>query len=217
MIIAMDGPAGAGKSTVARRVAQALGLPILDTGAMYRAVTLVVLDRGVSPADADGCSEVADGLDLDFDDQGRIRIDGQPGEPKIRSEPVTLAVSIVSAHPKVRESIVRRQRVLGERPPGVVAEGRDTTTVVFPEAAHKFFLIASPRERARRRALEQGDESRVESIMAEILERDHMDSTRDHSPMVQASDAVLVNTDGLDLEEVVARILDVVRARGAHG
>ena len=207
----MDGPAGAGKSTVAKRVAQALGLRFLDTGAMYRAVTLVVLERSIHPSDADACAEVAGSIDLDFDGAGSIVVDGRPGEPDVRSQTVTLNVSAVSAHPGVREAIVARQRALALPPPGVVAEGRDTTTVVFPEADHKFFLNASPDERARRRALQEGSQHRYEDILADIQRRDALDTTRAHSPLVQADDAHAIEADARSIDEVVAAVLAIVR------
>ena len=211
----MDGPAGAGKSTVARRVAAALGLTFLDTGAMYRAVTLAVLERDARPGDADACAALARALALDFDESGRIRIDGRPGEPAIRAQRVTRHVSTVSAHPGVRQAIVARQRELGARPPGVVAEGRDTTTVVFPDADHKFFLTASPEERARRRALELGTPGRVAEIQAEIEHRDALDSSRRDSPLVQVPEAIVIDTNGLDAKAVIERLLSVVRAAHA--
>ena len=195
MIIAMDGPAGAGKSTVARKVAAAFGLTFLDTGAMYRAVTLAVLERGLDPSDAESCGEVASALVLDFDDDGRVRIDGRPGEPEIRGARVTGLVSTVSAHAPVRTAIVARQRELAARPPGVVAEGRDTTTVVFPAADLKVFLTASPAERARRRAEQEGTPERAAAIERDLERRDHLDSTRAHSPLVRADDAVCVDTE----------------------
>jgi cytidylate kinase len=215
MIIAIDGPAGAGKSTVARGVARELGLPFLDTGAMYRAVTLVVLARGIDPAGGEGCGRVARELALSFDAAGHVLIDGEAGEPAIRGREVTAAVSTVSAHPGVRRAIVAQQRALAAAGPGLVAEGRDTTTVVFPAAEHKFFLIATPRERARRRALEQGElgvPGRAEAIQAEIERRDALDSSRADSPLVQAPDAVVVDTTGLDAAAVIRRLLAVVRA-----
>ncbi len=215
MIIAVDGPAAAGKSTIARRVARELGLTYLDTGAMYRAVTLAVLRHGDSPADGEACGAVARGLALDFDERGRIRIDGVPGEPAIRGPEVTREVSHVSAHPEVRAAIVAEQRALAARSAGVVAEGRDTTTVVFPRADHKFFLDASPRERARRRALDLGEPGRAAEIQAELERRDRLDSERAHSPLFQAPDAVRIDTDGLSIEQVVERILAEVRGRRA--
>jgi len=212
MIIALDGPAGVGKSSVARALARALDCFFLDTGAMYRAVTLVVLERGLSPADGAACGAVARALRLDFDSQGRIRIDGRPGEPAIRSSDVTTHVSEVSAHGTVREAIVAEQRALAERCPGVVAEGRDTTTVVFPHATFKFYLDASPAARAQRRARQEHALERVAEIQADLERRDKFDSSRSHSPLRAAEDAVRIDTDGLDLEHVVARILAHVRA-----
>jgi len=211
MIVAIDGPAGAGKSTVARKVARALGLAFLDTGAMYRAVTLVVLEKGIHPSNAQGCAAVARSTELAFDADGRIWIDGVRGEPDIRSRTVTLNVSAVSAHPEVREAVVALQRRIAERPPGVVAEGRDTTTVVFPDADHKFFLTASPEERARRRAAELGTPERAGEIRQELEQRDEQDSRRAHSPLVHAPEAVLLDTDRLSVDEAVAAVLEAVR------
>jgi cytidylate kinase len=216
MIIAIDGPAGAGKSTVARGVARALGLAFLDTGAMYRAVTLEVLRRGLDPAVEGDCWRVASSLELAFDADGKITIDGAAGEPAIRAEAVTRAVSAVSAHARVRRVIVEHQRRLARAWGGLVAEGRDTTTVVFPHADHKFFLTASPRERARRRALEIGAPERAQAIQAEIEERDRLDSTRAHSPLRQAADAVAIDTDRLDPEGATRAILaHIERSRPA--
>ena len=212
MIIAIDGPAGAGKSTVARTVARALGLVYLDTGAMYRAVALCVQRHAADPRSEAECSRVAASHALGFDAAGRILIDGEPGEPDIRGPEVTRNVSIVSAHPAVRAAVVRQQRAIARAAGGLVAEGRDTTTVVFPDAAHKFFLIATPQERARRRALELGRPERAREVQAEIEQRDRLDSTRAHSPLVQAPDAVRIDTDGLSAEQVAERILSSVRA-----
>lgn len=211
MIIALDGPAGAGKSTVARLLARALGLVFLDTGAMYRAVTLVVLERGIAPDDARGCTSVARELHLSFDPDGHLRIDGRPGEPAIRSPEVTRNVSLVAAHPDVRVAVVAEQRAIAARGRGVVAEGRDTTTVVFPDADHKFYLDASLDERARRRALQEGKPERAAELLGELERRDRLDSSREHSPLTLAPDAVHVDTDGMTAEDVVARILDLVR------
>jgi cytidylate kinase len=212
MIIAIDGPAGAGKSTVAQEVARALGLAFLDTGAMYRAVTLVVLERGIHPSDGEACAAVARELVLDFDSSGRIRIDGEQGEPDIRSRTVTLNVSAVSAHEGVREAVVAVQRAIASsHAAGVVAEGRDTTTIVFPEADHKFFLQASVEERARRRGLQEGGED-LSEIRADIERRDRLDTTRAHSPLVKAPDAVEIDAGERTAAEVVSEILELVRA-----
>jgi cytidylate kinase len=213
MIIAIDGPAGAGKSTVARAVAEAFGLELLDTGAMYRAVAWRALRAGTDPADSAACARVASSIRLDFDEAGRILVDGEPGEPAIRGEDVTRAVSAVSAHPEVRASIVPLQRARALRGRGLVAEGRDIGTVVFPDADHKFFLIASPEVRARRRALELGVPGREAGILGELRRRDHLDSTRPDSPLARASDAVLVDTDRLDASEAAQTIIACIRSR----
>ena len=214
MIIAIDGPAGAGKSTVARHVARVLGMVFLDTGAMYRAVTLRVLEQGLDPAGEQACARVARETVLTFDDEGRILIDGRTGEPAIRSSGVTANVSAVSAHASVRLEVVREQQAVAVRRGGLVAEGRDTTTVVFPKAEHKFFLIASSTERARRRAAELGQLERMAQIQAEIEARDELDSSRAHSPLVRAPDAIVIDTDGLGADEVAQRILERVRRNG---
>lgn len=215
MIIAIDGPAGAGKSTVARELARRLGLVYLDTGAMYRAVTFTALDRRIDPEDGKACGLLAEELDLSFDAEGHILIDGQAGEPAIRGSAVTRGVSQISAHPEVRRAVVRKQRALARRH-GLVAEGRDTTSVVFPEADHKFFLTATESERASRRAREEGRVHEVEAVRSEIERRDHLDSSRAHSPLTKASDATLVDSDGLDVDGVVERMLEhVQRSAGA--
>ena len=207
MIIAIDGPAGAGKSTVARAVARELGLEVLDTGAMYRAVAWRALEAGIDPEDAAACARVARSIALEFDDHGRIRIDGEPGEPAIRGGAVTRAVSAVSAHPGVRAAIVPLQRARARQGRGVVAEGRDIGSVVFPDADFKFFLTASPEVRARRRARELGAPGREAEILAELRRRDRLDATRADSPLVQAADAVLLDTDALDAEAAASAIL----------
>ncbi len=216
MIITIDGPAGSGKSTLARNLAARLGLSFLDTGAMYRAVTLVALEHDIDPMDADACARLAEQLELSFDAQGRILIDGRPGEPLIRSETVTKAVSPVSAHPAVRRALVRSQRAEAERRGGLVAEGRDMGTVVFPNAAHKFFLTASPRVRAQRRCRELNAPARLAEIQADIELRDHLDSSRKDSPLSCAADAVRIDTDTLNPEQVVEALLAHIRksARG---
>jgi cytidylate kinase len=214
MIIAIDGPAGSGKSTVAQALARELGLSFLDSGAMYRAVTLSVIEHDVDPMDASACAKIARALRLEFDPQGRIRIDGRPGEPAIRGETVTKAVSAVSAHPEVRRAIVPQQRAEAVRRGGIVAEGRDMGSVVFPEADFKFFLTASAAERARRRAGELGQLERLSEIQADIELRDHLDSSRKDSPLLKAADAIEVDTDRLDAAAVVAALLARVRQGG---
>lgn len=215
MILAIDGPAGAGKSTVAKLVAKELGLTFLDTGAMYRGVTLEVLRLELDPADAEACARVAASLKLEFDAQGKLHLDGRPGEPAIRSSSVTRAVSQVSAHAGVRAIVVAQQQRIAATSRGVVAEGRDTTTVVFPRAEHKFFLTASSHERARRRALELGTPQALERIRAEIEERDRKDSTRAVSPLVKAADAHEIVTDGMSAEDVARAMLAIVAGKRA--
>jgi cytidylate kinase len=177
-------------------------------------VTLAVLERGLPVADEAACGRVARALALDFDPEGRILIDGRPGEPAIRGAEVTEAVSLVSAHPLVRAAVVARQQALAAAHRGVVAEGRDTTTVVFPHATHKFYLTASVEERARRRAQEVHALERLAEIRAELERRDRLDSSRAHSPLVLAPDARRVETDGQSVPEVVARLLALVRGAG---
>lgn len=213
LIIAIDGPAGAGKSTVARIVAGRLGLFFLDTGAMYRAITLAALEAEVDLADAEACEQLARELALDFDPLGRILIAGRPGEPQIRSDQVTSNVSQLSAHAGVREAVVAQQRLIAERHGGAVAEGRDTTTVVFPETPHKFFLRASATERARRRALQQGQPERQAAIQKEIERRDALDSGREVAPLRVAEDAQVVAAEGRTAEDVADLICALVDER----
>jgi cytidylate kinase len=202
MVIAIDGPAGSGKSTVARGVAAALGFRYLDSGAMYRSVALARLrDPNANAED----------LQLDIGPL-RIVLDGDDVTDAIRSEAVSAEASRVSADPAVRAAMVARQKELiasGDW----VAEGRDIGTVVAPDAALKVFLTAAPEERARRRALELGADPA--EVLREILERDERDATRAHSPMVAADDAVQVDTTGRSVEEVVADVVALAHSRSA--
>jgi cytidylate kinase len=157
---------------------------------------------------------VARELGLDFDARGEVLVDGRPGEPAIRGAEVTRAVSQVSAHPEVREAVVARQRELAAAHGKVVAEGRDTATVVFPDADHKFYLDASPAERARRRAEQEGALGRIAEIQQDMERRDLFDTSRTHAPLRVAHGARHIDTDGLTLGEVVARILSLVRGEG---
>jgi len=198
MLIAIDGPAGAGKSTVARAVARALDVTYLDTGAMYRCVTLAEL-RGVP-----------DPIGVDVELGDRVLLDGEDVTEAIRTPEVSAAVSRVSADPAVREALVAKQRALLSEGDWV-AEGRDVGTVVAPHADVKVFLTASPEERARRRAEELG--LGVDDVLRDQRLRDEKDSTRATSPLRAAPDAVHLDTTGLDLDEVVERIVDLARAR----
>jgi CMP/dCMP kinase len=202
MVVAIDGPAGAGKSSVARAAAGALGFTYLDSGAMYRAVALVASERGAAPA------SVAGSLRIDVRD--RVLVDGRDVTDAIRVPEVSEAASRAAADPAVREAMVSEQRrLLGTG--DWVAEGRDIGTVVAPDAAVKVFLTASPEERARRRAAELGVEPA--QVLAEQTIRDERDSTRAASPLEAASDAIVLDTTGLSLDEVVARVVALVRER----
>lgn len=210
MVIAIDGPAGAGKSTVARAVAAALGFTYLDSGAMYRCVALVGLERGVDLDDPEAMGKVARSLEIELDG-ARVGLDGRDVSEAIRAPEVTEASSRASVHPSVREAMVARQRQLiaaGR----YVAEGRDIGTVVSPGAPLKVFLTASPEERAHRRAAQTGEPQA--DVLAAQRERDERDETREHSALRAAPDAVEIDTTGLPLGEVVAQIVDLAGERG---
>ena len=202
-VIAIDGPAGAGKSTVARALAARLGLEYLDTGAMYRAVTLAAMRRGIDPADVEPVARLARELSLEVSDDGVI-VDGYDATVEIRSQPVTTAVSAVAANSAVRAELVDRQRDWARRRGGGVLEGRDIGSVVFPDAELKLYLTAAPRVRAERRVAESGGD--VDEIAAAIERRDRNDLSRVDSPLVQADGSIVVDTTGLGVDEVLARI-----------
>jgi CMP/dCMP kinase len=210
MVIAIDGPAGAGKSTVAHGVAKALGFTYLDSGAMYRCVALAALERDMNLDDGETLGEMAWGLDIGFDGD-TIQLDGKAVEGKIRTPEVTIASSKVSVHPQVRQAMVKRQRELiaaGD----YVAEGRDIGTVVSPDSPLKVFLTASEEERARRRAAETG--ASVAEVREAIEDRDQRDRNRADSPLRAADDSVSVDTTDLAPDEVVERIAALARERG---
>ncbi len=197
LVIAIDGPAGSGKSTVARAVAALLGWSFLDTGAMYRAVTCEALFRGVDIDNDDAVAALADTVTLTT--LPRVTVNGRDVEDEIRSDEVNVAVSVVAANPSVRASMVARQRELAAAQPlGTVVEGRDITTVVFPLASVKIFLTASLEERARRRG-DEGEDS--------VARRDEADSTRVASPLRQADDALMLDTTGRDVDDVAQEIV----------
>lgn len=214
MIIAIDGPAGAGKSTIARQLGKELGLFFLDTGAMYRAVANEVLRAGHDPADEASAAEIARELDLRFGPNHTLKANGRDVTTEVRRDEVDSIVSVVAAHPLVRRAIVPTQKLVAERQGGVVAEGRDMTTVVFPDADFRFYLDASAAERARRRAAQRGTPELVEQIRASIEARDAIDSTRLDSPLRLAEGVRRVDTDGLSAQQVIDQLLGVVRGSG---
>jgi CMP/dCMP kinase len=202
-VIAIDGPAGAGKSTVARALAARLDLEYLDTGAMYRAVTLAAMRRGIDTADVEQVTKLAEEISLEVGEHG-VLVDGHDATTEIRSREVTTAVSAVAANSGVRAELVRRQRRWANERGGGVLEGRDIGSVVFPDAELKLYLTASPRVRAERRVAEAGGD--VDEIEAAIERRDQHDSSRNDSPLVEADGSIVVDTTGLSIDEVLARI-----------
>ncbi|OBF44739.1 cytidylate kinase [Mycobacterium sp. 852002-50816_SCH5313054-b] len=218
IVVAIDGPAGTGKSSVSKGLAQALGLRYLDTGAMYRLVTLAVLRAGVDPADAEAVAHVADTVRMSVayhPDGDLYFLAGEDVSAKIRGDEVTGAVSAVSSVPAVRSKLVARQRD-EIRQGGVVVEGRDIGTVVLPDAPVKIFLTASAETRARRRNdqnVASGLADDCEGVLADVRRRDHLDSTRAVSPLRAAPDAVVVDTSDMTEAQVIAHLLELVRQK----
>lgn len=212
-VVAMDGPSGTGKSTVARRLAAELGARYLDTGAMYRAATLAVLRAGRPLDDVAGIADIATSSHIDISTDAEhpsIQLGGAPVDTEIRSAEVTAAVSAVSAVPAVRARLVELQRsLIGTG--GIVVEGRDIGTVVWPQARPKIYLTATTAARARRRAGELGAVD-LAAVSADIQRRDGLDSSRPTSPLVKAADAVELDTTELGIDEVVKRLVDIVRS-----
>jgi cytidylate kinase len=207
-VIAIDGPAGSGKSTVARRLATRLGLEYLDTGAMYRAVAFAALSRGVEPDDNERVADIARAAEIAVDDQG-VRIDGVDATVEIRGPEVTRAVSLVAANPVVRRELHIRQKDWARRRGGGVIEGRDIGSVVFPDAVLKVYLTAQPDVRAGRRAKEVSDLD-YHTVAADIARRDAYDQTRAHDPLAEADDAIVIDTSMLSIDEVVDRLEDLL-------
>jgi len=210
-VIAIDGPAGSGKSTVAKLVAKETGLPYLDTGAMYRAITFAVLQRSIDPADWATIDQVLPDIDFDLSVTSVV-VDGVDATEAIRGADVTTHVSAVAANPAVRQAMLILQREWIRKSSGGVLEGRDIGTVVVPHAALKVYVTASVRERARRRALEAG--LNIDEVEADLVRRDKADSERKDSPLRPADDAVTVDTTGYGIEQVVERIVALANERG---
>jgi CMP/dCMP kinase len=210
MVIAIDGPAGAGKSTVARGVADEIGFTYLDSGAMYRCVALAALQSHADLGDGEAVGALAEALEIDFDGRRVLLDDGDVTE-QIRTSEVSAAASRVSIHPRVREAMVGRQREL-IAVANYVAEGRDIGTVVSPDSPLKVFLTASDEERARRRAVETGEE--FDAVLAAQRQRDARDTERTHGALRAAEDAVEIDTTGLNQDEVTARVVALAHERG---
>lgn len=208
-VVAIDGPAGSGKSTTARGVGAALGLPVLDTGAMYRAVALAALDAGIDLGDPVACTAIAERIALTVE-AGVTTVDGCDVSVRIRGPEATAAVSQVAAHPGVRAVLVERQRRWVDQHGGGVVEGRDIGTVVFPDARVKVFLVADDGERARRRQLDESEAAReidVEAVREQLVRRDAVDRGRAASPLRAADDAIVVDTTATGVDDVVRRIV----------
>jgi len=212
MIIAIDGPSGSGKSTLGRLLARALNLLYIDTGSMYRTVALAVIEARLDPTDAAAITALANHVEIDLKgdpDSLSVLLDGHDVTEQIRTERVTEMASVVSTIPGVRRAMVERQRAIGKR--GAVLNGRDIGTVVFPDADVKFFLDAAPEERAERRYIEDQQKSSSSATLAETLadmmERDRRDSTRADSPLKVADDAIVIDSTGKTIEEVLSEML----------
>jgi cytidylate kinase len=218
VVVAIDGPAGAGKSTIARRVAERLGFTYIDTGAMYRAVALWGIRQNVGSDDMHRMEQLALAAEIELA-PGRIRLNGEDVSEAIRTPDVSNGASRIAVIPGVRRAMVAKQREIGQRT-SVVMEGRDIGTVVFPQAEVKIYLDANPDERVRRRLKEQqqkGETVSADSVAAQMKERDQRDSTRADAPLSQAPDAVFLDSTGLTIEEVEEAVLKIVRTRVTNG
>ena len=215
MIIAIDGPAGAGKSTISNEIARRQGFQLVDTGAMYRTVAFEAARRDVDLGDADAVAKVARSLDFEFrfeEGENVTYCDGRPLRQEIRTAQVSHDASIVSAHPKVRDVLVELQQQVGRERDSVL-EGRDIGTVVFPDADVKLYITASAKVRAQRRVeqmRDQGLEADFDEVYNEIVDRDRRDSERDVAPLRQAEDAVRIDTSAMGIDEVLARVEELV-------
>jgi cytidylate kinase len=218
-VIAIDGPAGSGKSTLARQLADALGFVYLDTGAMYRALALLAQREGVDETDEATLTRLAHSLSIEFrrvDGEQRVLLNGEDVSEAIRHPDIGRLASRIAVYSGVRRVMVAKQRAIAHQVEGLVAEGRDTTTVVFPDAILKIFLTASAEERARRRQAqlrEQGIEMPFDEVLREIQERDARDSTRADSPLMQAPDAIRIENDHLTKQQTLQCVLQLYRER----
>lgn len=214
LVIAIDGPSGAGKSTIGRALAEALSYTYLDTGAMYRAVAVRALEKGIASDDEAALASAASSSRITFDATGkRVLLDGRDVTDQIRTREATKMASAIAKISAVRSELVRQQQELG-RDGGVVLDGRDIGSVVFPNAQVKFYLDAAPSSRAKRRLAEsQGQDASFEAILEDIRARDHQDMTRDTSPLVRTTDAIYVDTTEMSPEEVTAHLLAVAQGR----
>ena len=221
MIIAIDGPSGSGKSTLGRMLAHALKLLYIDTGSMYRAVALAVIEADVDPNDKEAVTALANRIEIDLEgdaDSLSVLLNGRDITDQIRTESVTEMSSIVSTIPGVRRAMVERQRAMGKR--GAVLNGRDIGTVVFPDADFKFFLTANPNERAERRYKEDqmtsSSSATFAETLADMIERDRRDSTRADSPLKAADDAVVIDSTGKSIEKVLAEMMERINVHRNH-
>jgi cytidylate kinase len=213
VIVAIDGGVASSKSAVGRRVAEARGLPFVDSGLMYRAITRLTADRGIDPRDSDAVTRLAQATQMKIDGE-RVWADGEELTSGIYDADYAESLPLISAIPGVRQALVEEQRRLGKD--GVVMAGRDIGTVVFPDADYKFFLVASLDEKVRRRALQferRGERVDAEAMRREVEERDRVDTERAVAPLHPATDAVVIDTDRLDVDQVVDRILQHIKAR----
>lgn len=213
MIVTIDGGVASGKSAVGRRVAEKLGLPFVDSGLMYRAITRLAGERGIDPHDAAAITKLAETTNVRIDGE-RVWVDGQELTDSVYDTDYADALPVVAATPGVRTALVEQQRRMGGT--GAVMAGRDIGTVVFPDAEHKFFLVASPEEKVRRRAAQyerRGERVDEESMRKEVELRDRVDSERPVAPLRPAPDAIVIDTDHLDVDQVVDRIVETVLAR----
>jgi cytidylate kinase len=220
-VIAVDGPSGTGKGTLCVRLADWLGWHLLDSGALYRVLALAALEAGAGTDNEDALAALAREVDVEFqrgDDGIRVLLNGEDVSARLRTEECGSAASRIAALPAVRAALVERQRAY-RRPPGLIADGRDMGTVIFPDAPLKLFLTANPEERARRRykqLIEQGISVNLDRLSAEIAERDDRDSKRVASPLKPATDAILLDTTELGIDEVMTKVSALVRDRFAH-